>query len=91
VPIADDDEDYKMTQQDKRMAQLVASEVIARLIAVAQDKEQVERIQKVWGAVFDETLGRGIRRAAWYFFVALLVLGSVKLGLAEKFLTLLKP
>ena len=86
-----DDEDYKMTQQDRRMAQLVASEVVARVLAAAQDKETAQRIMEVWGGEVDRTIGRGLRRAAWYFFVALVVLGSVKLGLADKFFDLLKP
>ena len=86
-----DDEDYKMTQQDRRMAQLVASEVVARVLAAAQDKETAQRIMEVWGGEVDRTIGRGLRRAMWYFFVALALLGSVKLGLAEKFLGFLKP
>ena len=86
-----DDEDYQMTQQDRRMARLVASEVVARVLAAAQDKETAQRVMDVWGGEVDRTIGRGLRRAAWYFFVALILLGSVKLGLVDKFLTLLKP
>ncbi len=86
-----DDEDYQMTQQDRRMARLVASEVVARVLAAAQDKETAQRVMDVWGGEVDRTIGRGLRRAAWYFFVALILLGSVKLGLVDKFFTLLKP
>ncbi len=87
----DDDEDYKMTQQDKRMAEMVAQTVVARILAAVQDKETASRIMDVWGGEVDRTIGRGLRRAAWYFVVALIVLGSVKLGLADKFFALLKP
>lgn len=87
----DADEDYKMTQQDVRMAEKVAATVVARLLDAIQDKETASRIMDVWGGEVDRTIGRGLRRAAWYFFVALVVLGSVKLGLADKFFELLKP
>ena len=87
----DADEDYQMTQQDVRMAEKVAATVVARLLDAIQDKDTASRIMDVWGGEVDRTIGRGLRRAAWYFFVALVVLGSVKLGLADKFFDLLKP
>lgn len=86
-----DDEDYKMTQQDKRMAELVAQTVVARILSAVEDKATAARVMDVWGGEVDRTIGRGLRRAAWYFFVALILLGSVKLGLVDKFLALLKP
>lgn len=86
-PKKDDD----MTEAERRVAEHVAQTVVARLLDAVQDEETVDRIVDKWSGAVDKTIGRGLRRFAWYVFLGLLGLASVKLGMIEKLTALLKP
>lgn len=80
-----------MSDADRRIAEHVAQTVVARLLDAVQDDATVDRIVDKWSGSVDRTIGRGLRRFAWYVFLGLLGLASVKLGLVEKLVGLLKP
>lgn len=87
MPEKEDD----MSEANKRVAELIAQTVIARLIETAQDRETASKIMGVWGEEVDRTIGKGLRRALWYLFLAFAGLAAMKFGLVEKVLSLLKP
>lgn len=81
----------EMSEVERRMADHVASAVVARLLDVMQDKDTAARIMDVWGGEVDRTIGRGLRRALWYLLLALAGIASAKLGLWDKLIGFLKP
>lgn len=85
------EKDNDMTETERRAAELIAQTVIARLIDAAQDRETASRILGVWGEEVDRTIGKGLRRALWYLFLALAGIAAMKFGLVEKVFAFLKP
>lgn len=84
-------EDDEMSEADRRIANHIAQSVIAGLLDAAQNREVASKILGVWGEEVDRTIGKGLRRALWYLFLALAGIAAMKFGLVEKLLTLLKP
>jgi len=75
-----------MSEAERKSAEYVAQHVVANILDAVQDKETASRIMDVWGGEIDRTIGRGMRRAMWYLFIALVGIAAMKFGLLEKVL-----
>ncbi len=69
---------------DHQVRVLTAADVEAvadALIARISDRKTVENITAAWSGVIDRAIGRGVRRIAYAFLFAVLMLGAVKFDL----------
>lgn len=80
-----------MSDADRARAEYVAQHVVARVLDLVQDPEVAENVIGVWGGQIDRTIGRGLRRALFYLFLALMGIAAMKFGLVEKLLKALGP
>lgn len=80
-----------MSDGEKARAEYVAQHVVARVLDMVQDPEVAERVISVWGGEIDKTIGRGLRRALFYLFLALMGIAAMKFGLPEKLLKAMGP
>lgn len=80
-----------MSEQEDKMASVIANLVVDRLVLSLQDETIVDKVIDVWGAKLDRTIGRGLRRLGFYILITIIIISTVKLGLFEKFLSFLKP
>jgi hypothetical protein len=48
------------------------------------DRRTAEQITDAWSGVIDRAIGRGVRKLAAAVFLALVLIGTVKLGLIDK-------
>lgn len=78
------------TPQERRIAELVAQTVVARLLTALQSEDVAAGVLDTWGSQIDRMVGRGLRRLGFYVVVALIGIASVKLGLGAKLVDLLK-
>lgn len=83
--------DDEQMEAERRIAELTAQTVVARLLDAATDKETAAKVMEVWSGEIDRTIGRGLRRAMWYVMVALVGIGAAKFGLLDKLFGFFKP
>ena len=84
-----------MSDAERRMADYVAEQAaqitVARLLDALRDDSFADDMVKTWGGAFDRTLGRGLRRFVFYILLAVVAMAGAKMGLWDKFLSLMKP
>lgn len=90
MPI-DDDKGAQMSDRDRQFAEAIAQAVTARLIAAVKSEEVASHVLGNWGGQLDRIIGRALRRLGFYVLIGLIALGTAKLGLWDKILSLLKP
>ena len=81
----------EMSERDRQFAEAVAQAVMARVLAAVQSDEVAEQVMGTWGGNLDRIIGRALRRLGFYVVIGLIAIGSVKLGLADKIMSFLKP
>jgi F0F1-type ATP synthase delta subunit len=80
-----------MTEQEEKLARKIAVYTVEELIISVQNEVIVGKIVDVWASKIDRTIGRGLRRLGFYLLITFVVIGLLKLGLVEKFISFLKP
>ena len=79
-----------MSDRERALAEHVAQAVMARILQAVQSDEVAERVISTWGGNIDRVIGRALRRLGLYLVIALIGIGSMKLGLLDKLAAFLK-
>lgn len=86
--------DDVLTERDRAVAraiaEIVTQTIIARILTAAKDEKVTDEIVGSWGARIDRVIGRALRRFGFFVFITLIGVGAAKLGLWDKFWSLLK-
>lgn len=84
-------EDDNMSERDKQIAEHIANAVWTRIFHAATSDEVATKVIETWGGNIDRVIGRAFRRLGLYLLIALIGIGSLKLGLLDKLHDFLKP
>lgn len=80
------DEEPKMTQRDRDLAELFAQHTVSRLLEAAQNDEVIDRVADKWAGSLQRTVGRTVIRMVFYIAGVALLIGSIKAGLIDRLL-----
>ena len=86
MPPIEPDEEPKMTQRDRDLAELFAQHTTARLIEAIQSDEVTDRVVEKWSGKVQRTVGRAVLRTVFILLGVALLIGSIKLGAIDRLL-----
>lgn len=78
------DEDNKMTQRDRDLAELFAQHTTARMIDAMKNREVAEQVIDTWAEHFQKIVGKAVIRAVLYILGAAALFTAAKLNLWDK-------
>lgn len=82
-------EGFEMSDRDRQMAELIAQHTTARMLDALQDEDTAGRVFDKWAARAQQVVGRVVIRTVFYILGVAVLIGSIKAGAIEWFVSTL--